>query len=620
MRQLRLASLICMSLLLMIHPHVAAARAAADADYFVAVDGNDGGPGTKERPFASLAGARDAVRKLKKRNLEKEIVVLIRGGTYVLQQPTVFQLQDSGTEARRITYAAHPGERPVFSGGRAIENWSEGERIWKATLSEVKSGKWFFHQLFVDDKRQPAAREPDEGFFHVVATGPDDHTSFQFRENDLQRYSNLEDTRIVFLHDWSTSRVGIKDVDEKTHMVSFLDPIGSSGHSFFRITGFEQHPRYYVEHAPELLDSPGEWYLDRNQGVLSYVPHSDEKIGQTTIVAPVLEQLLVVRGDVEAGLHVKNLSFDGLTFSHCAAPRLPSGYAGVQAGFHEHRPTGSGPRRRDRMPAAVVLEAAAGCRFENCRVSHVGGTALSLQGNCERNRVVGNEISDAGGNGVMVGEPSTSPKQLAKNNVVANNHIHHCGTTYYGCVGIWGGITEGTTIAHNEIHDLPYTGVSIGWMWNTNPTPCNRNAVEYNHIHHVMQTLSDGGGIYTLGRQPGSVLRGNLIHDVPLNAGRAESNGLFIDEGSSQLLIEQNTIYNIERSPIRFHKATTDLVRNNVLVTPSGIPPFRFNATDPDSITFEANKTADAETWKPPQPHTTKAGLEPEYRRLLPSR
>ena len=269
------------------------------------------------------------------------------------------------------------------------------------------------------------------------------------------------------------------------------------------------------------------------------------------------------------------------------------------------------------MPAAIVFEAAAGYRFENCRVSHVGGTALSLEGNCEHNRVVGNEIFDAGGNGVMVGEPSTSPEQLAKNNVVANNHIHHCGATYYGCVGIWGGISEGTIIAHNEIHDLPYTGVSIGWMWNTKPTPCKGNVVEYNHIHHVMQTLSDGGGIYTLGRQPGTVLRGNLIHDVPLNAGRAESNGLFIDEGSSEILIEQNTIYNIERSPIRFHKATTDLVRNNVLVTSSGIPPFRFNATDPDSITFEANKPADAKTWIPPQPHTTKAGLEPEHRHLL---
>ncbi len=607
-----MAPLLGLGLLLLLYPQTATARETKGADFFVAANGSDKSPGTREQPFASLERARDAVRKLKQAGLEKEILVLVRGGSYVLKQPIRFELQDSGSDAHSITYAAYPGERPVFSGRRAIKSRRQADGRWTASLPQVKAGNWFFQQLFVGGKRRPPAREPDQGFFRVAATGPDDHTSFQFKKNDLQRYSNLADARVVFLHDWSISRVGIKNINEKTNMVSFTDPIGSSGHSFFRITGFEQHPRYFVEHAPELLDTPGEWYLDRKQGVLSYVPRPGERIGQTTIIAPVLEQLLVVRGDCETGSQIKNLVFSGLTFSHCSGPNLPSGYAGIQAGFHEPR---SGARGRSRMPAAVVLENAFGCRFENCRISHVGGTALSLEGACEQNRVVGNQIFDVGGNGVMAGGQSTSLQLLAKNNLIANNHIHHCGATYYGCVGIWGGITEGTVIAHNEIHDLPYTGVSIGWMWNTNPTPCKKNVVEYNHIHHVMQVLSDGGGIYTLGRQPGSALRGNLIHDVPLNAGRAESNGLFIDEGSSELLIEQNTIYNIERSPIRFHKASADLVRNNILVASKGIPTFRFNATDPKTITFKANTEVLAEKWKPPTPESTKAGLEAHYRR-----
>jgi hypothetical protein len=184
-------------------------------------------------------------------------------------------------------------------------------------------------------------------------------------------------------------------------------------------------------------------------------------------------------------------------------------------------------------------------------------------------------------------------------------------------VGIWAGITEGTIVAHNEIHDLHYTGISVGWMWNTTPTPCRKNVVEYNHIHHIMQMLSDGGGIYTLGRQPGTVLRGNLIHDVAVNAGRAESNGLFIDEGSSELLIEENTIYNIARSPIRFHKAENNTLRKNVLVTSGGTSPFRYNSTDESSMIYNSNTTPDSKSWTPPLLVETEAGLEPEFRARL---
>ena len=599
-------------------------RAAArdDADLYVATDGHDDNPGTKERPLATFAGARDAVRALKQAGVRKDITVLIRGGTYTLTEPVVFGVEDAGTKEQFITYAAYPGERPIFSGGRAIGGWTAAEDgKWTAELPQVKAGRWFFQQLFVDGERRPRARHPNEGFLRVSAAGPDDHTSFQFHTGDLQRYTKRADSQLVFLHDWSVSRVGIERVDLDTRMVTLTDPIGSKGHRFFRISGFEPHPRYYVEHVPEILDRAGEWYLDRAQGVLSYLPHAAEAMNRVEVVAPVLDSLIVIRGDAAKNRQVEKLRFTGLEFSHCAAPVFPCGYAGTQAGFHQARSARGEKRSRNRMPAAVVLEAAAGCHFENCRIAHVGGTALSLQRNCENNRLVGNEICDAGGNGVMIGEPSTSEQQLVKDNLVTNNHIHDCGVLYHGCVGIWVGITRGTIVSHNEIHSLPYTGVSVGWMWNTSPTPCSGNIVEHNHIHHVMQMLSDGGGIYTLGRQPGTVLRGNLIHDVPVNAGRAESNGLFIDEGSSEILIEQNTIYNIARSPIRFHKATGNTVRNNVLVTARGTPPFRYNATDEKSMIYEANTTPDAESWLPPRVAETRAGLEPNYRqRLLASK
>ena len=160
---------------------------------------------------------------------------------------------------------------------------------------------------------------------------------------------------------------------------------------------------------------------------------------------------------------------------------------------------------------------------------------------------------------------------------------------YPGSVGLWIGMAHHTTVAHNQIRHLPYTGVSVGWMWNPTPTPCHHNQIKHNNIHDVMQVLSDGGGIYTLGRQPGTVLRGNRIHSIPLNLGRAEFNGMFLDEGTTDLVIEQNLIYDIARSPLRFHRAGKNLVRENHLVVKAGLPPVRYNATPEENIRLEDN-------------------------------
>jgi hypothetical protein len=154
---------------------------------------------------------------------------------------------------------------------------------------------------------------------------------------------------------------------------------------------------------------------------------------------------------------------------------------------------------------------------------------------------------------------------------------------------VWSGIAAGTQITRCEIRDVPYSGVSAGWKWDPSPTPCRETRIEGNHIHDVMGMLSDGGGIYTLGLQPESVIRGNLIHGVPANAGRAESNGMFLDQGTTDFTIEKNMIYDVARSPLRFHQATKNLVRGNVFACPPGIPPIRYNRTEPDDIVKQDN-------------------------------
>jgi hypothetical protein len=278
------------------------------------------------------------------------------------------------------------------------------------------------------------------------------------------------------------------------------------------------------------------------------------------------------------------------------------------------------------IPAAVVLDLAEQCRFVDCRFAHLGGSGLWFRQTCIDNRVERCRFDDISGNGLNIGEthtrklpaatvikrPDPLPDLCCRRNRVTDCLLENCGAQFFGAVGLWIGIAAENEIAHNELRNLPYTGVSVGWMWNTSPSGCRANVVRNNHIHHVMQVLSDGGGIYTLGRQPGAALRNNRIHDVPLNAGRAESNGIFMDQGSSEILVQGQVIYGTERSPIRFHQAAGVTLKDNVLVTRPGVPPLRYNRADPATMTFAGNKVIETDRWTPPDDSPARAaGIRP---------
>jgi hypothetical protein len=465
--------------------------------------------------------------------------------------------------------------------------------------------------LFVNGERRIRSRSPTTGFFRVVKAGPDKRTSFQFQPGDLKRFSNLSHAEIVFLHDWSISRIGVADIDEKTNTIRFQAPIGRPA-PYFAIDNYEKHPRYAIENAPELLDSPGEWYLDAQSGVLTYWPVAGETIEQTNAVAPRLGSLLVVQGDEAAARRVRNLRFEAVTFAHCAWQLPAGGYAESQATMHAVR-HGDPNSPSELTPAAVMFDAAENCALDRCHFEHLGGTAVWFRRACQTNRVSKCRIRDVAGNGVNIGEPQVhvpSPQAVAagtalnpvsQGNAVVFNTIERCGEVFHGAVGVWIGMAKATEVSSNEISNLPYTGISVGWNWSMTPTVCEGHLITSNHIHHVMQLLSDGAGIYTLGRQPGTVLRGNVIHDVAVNLGRAESNGIFMDEGSSEMLVENNVIYNIAKSPIRFHKAGKNTLHKNQLVSKPKTPPFRYNNTNEKLMVMDDNKLITAEMWTPPE-------------------
>ena len=583
--------------------------AGLEADFFVAPGGSDANPGTAERPFATIGRARDAVRRKIAAGLQGDVAVAIGGGTYCVSEPIRFGPEDGGTERFAVTYAAQPGEEPVISGGRKIGGWQAGGNgTWTARIPEAAAGQWTFRELFVGGRRAPRARHPNQGFLRVEKVGEDRRTNFRYAGGDLRAYHDLENLELVFLHDWSITRTPVKSIDEQTRVLIVPRQIG--GPSRWAVMDwFEKQPRYFVENSAELLDAAGEWLLDPAGGVLHYVPRKGEKPGEVETVAPVAPQLLVVRGDPDGNRPVRNLHFVGLRFEHAAWSPPERTHWGRQAcTYWTMADVPGGVTHHEADEAAVHFELAEGCSLEGGGVAHVGRSGIWLGRGCRDCRVAGCAVSDCGGIGIMIGEGQArqvgdapwweaAPDGAATANTVTDCLVEECGRELFGAVGIWMGLAGKTSIVCNEVRQLPYTGVSIGWMWwdprarpEPRGTPCRETLVADNHIHHVMQTLSDGGGIYSLGTQPGSALRGNLIHDVPANAGRAESNGMFLDQGTGEFVIHQNVIYNIDRSPLRFHKGWENLVRDNWLEVTEGVPPVRYNDTKAERITLEDNR------------------------------
>ncbi len=320
---------------------------------------------------------------------------------------------------------------------------------------------------------------------------------------------------------------------------------------------------YYFENAFEFLDQPGEWYLNTDTNEVFYRPRAGEDMATADVVAPGLERLLTVQGSLAAPVH--DLEFRGLTFEHTTwlVPNS-EGFIGDQASLVYIQPLpadeiASYPSYR--LPAGVHVEAANRIRFERNVFQHMGGSALNLYRGVNDSTVIGNAIRDVSGGGISVdlnleGNPSDTRK-ISRRNQLSNNYLTQTGRDYFQTVGIMLGYTDATIVEHNELLDLPYTGISVGWGWDDVDSALRNNVVRYNNIQQVLKLLADGGGIYTLSRQPGTLIAENYVHDIVRTSvhGSYEINGIFLDEGSNLITVRDNVLTNTGDGPIRQNAA-----------------------------------------------------------------
>jgi hypothetical protein len=557
-----------------------------NAQIYVAVNGSDKAEGTKDSPMASIHAALRKVREWRRLNyssVSNGIHIYVGNGTYYFSEPLFIRPEDAGTAASPTTIEALANEHPTFSGGITITGWKKlttairnlpkkaQGKVWVADVPNVTGELLEFRQLWVNNKKAIRARNKNGDEMSRILSW-NRETEKCWIPKPSADISTAKEIEMVIHQWWAIANLRVKSTEVKgdSVLLSFHQPESriQSEHPWPSpwISKETGNSAFYLTNAIQFLDEPGEWYLDKAAQKLYYWPRSNEDLRTATVTAPVLENLVKVEGTIDH--QVSYFSFKNISFQHTSWMR-PSkqGHVPHQAGMYmldayKLKQPGTTDKKTlenqawvGRPSAAVEVSFANNISFESCRFEHFASTGLDYGKGVKSSFIKGNLFKDIGGTAILTGLFSDEAtevhlpynpkdeKEITEGITISNNLVNDAANEDWGCVGIGAGYVRNTSIEHNDISELPYMGISIGWGWSPTANVMRDNKITANKIHRYAKQLYDVAGIYTLSAQPGTVISENYIdsaYKAPYAHLPTHWFYLYTDEGSSHITIKDN--------------------------------------------------------------------------------
>ena len=553
-------------------------------EIWISPKGSDFNDGTRQSPKATLTSALRQAREWRRtedNRIQGGITIYMEGGTYAFHEPVFIRPEDSGTKESPTIIRSVGDEKVILSGGISIKGWKKQGKVWVADVPAFNGRPLDFRQLWVNGKKAVRARDVEDFEKMNRICSVDEKNEILYvpavsirRLIDNKGNLKAKYAEMVLHQMWCVANLRIRSVEVQgdSAAIRFHQPESriQFEHPWPRpmVTTDGHNSAFYLTNARELQDVPGEWYHDIDARKVYYYPREGEKMQEAEVIVPAVETLVRVEGTLDRP--VCHIRFEKITFSYTTWMR-PSekGHVPLQAGMYLTDGYRIDPKMQrnylnhpldnqgwlGRPAAAVRVVAAKQIDFERCRFEHLGSTGLDYEEAVQGGVVRGCLFRDIAGNGLLVGSfsPAAHETHLPydpadRREVCTQQHINNCyfteiGNEDWGCLAIAAGYVGDVNIEHNEISEVPYSGISLGWGWTQTVNCMRNNRVHANLIHHYAKHMYDVAGIYTLGSQPKSYVTENCVHSIYKPGYVHDPNHwfyLYTDEGSSFITVRDN--------------------------------------------------------------------------------